>query len=104
MRSEITIGINFKQALIFKHSLENMINVKESRLNQLIGKDFKSEDEKREAYKIKKDIIEEVEALSVVNVGLDIFHDNGRREKEVREYAQKLPTLLEEVERHNRNL
>lgn len=104
MRSEINLGISLRQALIFKHSIENMIKVKEARLNQLIGKDFKSDYEKKEAYKIKKDILEEVEALSVVNGGLDVFHEEGRRRKEIREYAKDLPNLIEEAEKNNRSL
>lgn len=104
MRSEITLGINFRQALIIKHSIEKMIEGKQDRLNVLMRKNIKSSAETCEGIRLQKDICQEVEALSVVNGGLDIFHDETRRRKEVQEYAQNLPTLLEEVERHNRHL
>ena len=98
--SEITLYINFRQALIFKHSLENMINSKEEKLNLLIAKDRKTSDETKEAYKLKKDIYEERDTLCIVNVGLDKFHEERRTD--IRNYAENLPKLLKDAERNNK--
>ncbi|SDO87042.1 hypothetical protein [Clostridium gasigenes] len=101
MKSEITLDINFRQALIFKHSLEKMIAGKEERLYLLIRKDNKSIDEAKESFKLSKDIYEEIETLNIVKQGLDRL-GNERRRREVSNYAKNLPKLLEEAERNSK--
>ena len=98
--NEITLDINFRQALILKHGIEQMINIKEDRLDQLIFKDGKTQDDSKEIYKIRKDVYEERDALKIVNESLDKFHNERRME--VAKYAANLPELLEEAERNNR--
>ncbi|MBB6625227.1 hypothetical protein [Clostridium gasigenes] len=100
MKSEITLDINFRQALIFKHSLEKMIAGKEETINYLEQKDFKSEEEKVKVYKLNKDVHEEVITLNIVKQGLDRLGNERRRE--VSNYAKNLPKLLEEAERNSK--
>lgn len=98
--NEITLDINFRQALILKHGLEQMIQVKEDKLDKLIFKDDKTKEESKEIYKLRNDVYEERDTLKIVNLGLDKFHCDRRQE--VANYAANLPRLLEEAERNNR--